>query len=449
MSQQRPAPNPILTVLLWGAFFFLGYQLFFANRGTTNDSRTAEQVKESIVKLNADFNDADLAKEVQIYQAKLEAEKQAGRLDDKAIKDRMFEVQIIKLETVYGNALRNNDQGKLNTAYQNDFRNLHDEYANTAYWKREIPVAPIEGKVAGTSVTPEALYDLVVADLSQMNRDAKVLGYIPGYKMMDALVRFTGANPSFSYWFAALLLALLVRLAVFPLAQKQYMWGRKMSQLAPYIKEIQEKFKDKKTGKVTDQQAMTMETMEVYKRYGFNPFSGCLPMLVQLPLFLIIYNCMLLYRFEFTKGYFLWIQPGAGTFLGMPLAPNLGERDYLIIIVYGISMIATTLLTPVSDPANAKQQRLIGMSVALIFSVMMFFWPLPSAFVVYWTFTNILATAQSLYVYRMPVPPLEPVQSMVGGAIPTTSRNMNGKTNVDPGFFGKTGKGSAKKKKKR
>jgi YidC/Oxa1 family membrane protein insertase len=266
---------------------------------------------------------------------------------------------------------------------------------------------------------------------------------------MEFLVGLTGNTPGFSYWFAALMLAILVRLAVFPLAQKQYMWGRRMSQLAPYIKEIQEKFKDKKTGKVTDQQAMTLETMDLYKRYGFNPFAGCLPALIQLPLFLIIYQCMLLYRFEFTKGFFLWIQPGSGSFLGMPLAPNLGERDYLIIIVYGISMVVTTLLTPVSDPTNVRQQRMIGISIALIFSVMMFFWPLPSAFVVYWVFTNILATAQSLYVYRMPVAPLEPVQTTAGGAIPTTSRDLNGKTNVDPGFFGKTGKGNSKKKKKR
>jgi membrane protein insertase Oxa1/YidC/SpoIIIJ len=69
--------------------------------------------------------------------------------------------------------------------------------------------------------------------------------------------------------------------------------------------------------------------------------------------------------------------------------------------------------------------------------------------VVYWVFTNILGTAQSLYVYRMPVAPLEPVQTTAGGAIPTTSRDLNGKTSVDPGFFGKTGKGNSKKKKKR
>ncbi len=453
MSQQRPAPNPILTVLLWGAFFFLGWQILQGggcggNKGA-NDTRTMEKVYERIVELNKDGNDSALANEIAIYDRKLTAEKDAGRLTDKDLEEKRFDVGIINVQTMYANALRNKDQGKLNNAYNNVFRAMHEQYGKTAFWQRSIPVAPIEGKIAGVSVTPDALYGLVVEDLSAMNKTAKVLGYIPGYQMMEFLVGLTGNSPSFSYWFAALMLAFLVRLAVFPLAQKQYMWGRRMSQLSPYIKEIQEKFKDKKTGKVSDQQAMTMETMDLYKRYGFNPFAGCLPALIQLPLFIIIYNCMLLYRFEFTKGYFLWIHPGATTFLGMPLAPNLGERDYLIIIVYGISMIVTTLLTPVSDPTNVRQQRIIGISIALLFSVMMFFWPLPSAFVVYWVFTNILATAQSLYVYRMPIAPLEPVQTTTGGVIPTTSRDMNGKTSVDPGFFGKTGKGNSKKKKKR
>lgn len=450
MKQQRPAPNPILTVLLWGAFFFLGYQLFFANKGPSNDPRTFEKVYESIAELNAQGNDAAMLPEIQIYLKKLQAEKDAGRLTDQQFEEKAFEVEIVKIETMYASALKTNNQGKLTNAFQQSFQNLRNRYEKTAMWQREVAVAPVEGKIEGSTVTAEKLYPLMVADLSELNKTAKVLGYIPGYHMMEWLVNLTGANPQFSYWFAALMLAFLVRLAVFPLAQKQYLWGRRMSQLSPYIKEIQEKYKDKKTGQITDQQAMTTETMALYKKYGFNPFAGCLPLLIQLPLFLIIYQCMLLYKFEFTKGFFLWVQPNAGYFLGIPLAPNLGEKDYILIVIYGITMIVTTLLTPVSDPANIKQQRLIGLGMAVMISVFMFIWPLPSAFVVYWIFTNVLATAQSLYVYRMPVEPLTPVQTTAGGAIPTTGRDVNGRaTDVDPGFFGKTGKSSSKKKKKR
>jgi YidC/Oxa1 family membrane protein insertase len=143
----------------------------------------------------------------------------------------------------------------------------------------------------------------------------------------------------------------------------------------------------------------------------------------------------------------MWITPGAGKFLGIPLATSLGEKDYILIVLYGISMVVTTLLTPVSDPTNMRQQRLMGVGMSVMMSVFMFFYPLPSAFTLYWLFTNILATAQSLYVYRLPIEPLTAVQTSAGGAIPATGRDVNGKTGeIAPGFFGKTGKGGGKRK---
>ena len=451
MSQQRPAPNPIVTVLLWAAIFFLGWQLFTGSCGQQqkSDTRTSEQVYQGILDKNKSRDGATIEAEVRLYSTKLNADQEGGRIDAKAVEEKLWDAELIKDHTLLAYGMERGDRGAVERAFQS--LNGHEgKYKSTPAWQKEVAVAPYGERLPQTSVSATALHTLLIDELAVQNKSAKVVGYISGYHMMDWLVKLTGASPAFSYWFAALLLAIIVRLAVFPLAQKQYIWGRRMSQLAPYIKEIQEKFKDKKTGKVVDQQAMTMETMEVYKRYGFNPLAGCWPMLIQIPLFLIIYQCMLLYRFEFTKGYFLWIHPGSGSFLGVPLAPNLGEKDYIIILIYGVSMIVTTLLTPVSDPSNIRQQRMIGISIAAFFSIIMFFYPLPSAFIVYWVFTNILATAQSLYVYRMPVAPLEPVQTSAGGAIPTTGRDAsNGKATVDPGFFGKTGKASAKRKKKK
>ena len=199
--------------------------------------------------------------------------------------------------------------------------------------------------------------------------------------------------------------------------------------------------------------------MGLYKQYGMNPVQGCLPMFIQLPFFLMVYQCMLHYKFEFTKGYFLWIHPGSDRFLGIPLASNLGEKDYILIVFYACSMVITTLMTPVSDPANYKQQKLMGVGISLLFSVFMFFYSLPSAFILYWIFTNIFSTAQSFMVNRMEIPELTKVSTVTGGSIPTTfgkpkgdshDESTNGK--VDPGFFGKTGTpkaNKAKKKKKR
>jgi YidC/Oxa1 family membrane protein insertase len=135
---------------------------------------------------------------------------------------------------------------------------------------------------------------------------------------------------------------------------------------------------------------------------------------------------MLQYRFEFQKGTFLWISPGASQATGGWVAPNLGERDYILIVVYAISMVVTSLLTPVSDPSNARQQRILGISVAVIFSVSMFFYPLPSAFVLYWVFTNLFATAQMLRAYRMPLPALVKVNAPGGGVYPVQPARTNG-----------------------
>jgi YidC/Oxa1 family membrane protein insertase len=85
-------------------------------------------------------------------------------------------------------------------------------------------------------------------------------------------------------------------------------------------------------------------------------------------------------------------------------------------------MITTTLLTPVQDPSNAKQQRMMGLSMSVMFAIMMFFWPIPSAFVLYWIFTNILATSQSLRAYKLPLPPLVKVNAPGGGVYPTNGK---------------------------
>ena len=166
--------------------------------------------------------------------------------------------------------------------------------------------------------------------------------------------------------------------------------------------------------------ALNFKVMELYKEYGINPMAGCGPALLQMPLFLAIYQCMLYYKFEFQKGTFLWINPSTSAATNGFVAPNLGERDYILLVLYGASMIATTLLTPVSDPSNAKQQRLMGVGIAIFFTFLMFtgVFPVPAAFVLYWIFTNVMATAQSLRAYRLPLPPLEKKVTKPGGVYP-------------------------------
>jgi YidC/Oxa1 family membrane protein insertase len=187
-----------------------------------------------------------------------------------------------------------------------------------------------------------------------------------------------------------------------------------MSQLAPLLREIKEKNKE--------QAVQQKKSMELYREYGLNPLAGCWPALVQMPLFLVVYQCMLHYRFEFQKGTFLWMNEQVSRSTHGFTAANLGQKDTILIIVYAVTLLISTLLTPVNDPTQVKQQRTIGIGVALLFPVFMISgtYPVPAAFVLYWTFTNILATGQSLRAYYMlPAPPLVKVNTAVGGVFPT------------------------------
>jgi YidC/Oxa1 family membrane protein insertase len=148
---------------------------------------------------------------------------------------------------------------------------------------------------------------------------------------------------------------------------------------------------------------------------------------------------MIQYRFEFQKGTFLWISPAGHSALPNLIAPNLGEKDLILLTLYGISMIATSFLMPVADPSNARQQRIIGVSMSALFAVMMFFYPsLPSAFVLYWTATNILATIQSILVYRSPMQQLVKVNTKAGGVYPTDPRVLGNGNGKPKGPFGPT-----------
>lgn len=295
------------------------------------------------------------------------------------------------------------------------FNTLQDyerhQASNPAWTQDEVKVENRKGQV--TYWTGQKLYAQVSKELSYQNRTTLVYGFLPGWQIFDFLVGMTGKVPGFSYWFCTLFLAVLVRGLVWPLTQKQIKYGRQMQQLLPRIKEI-------KAAYPKDSATQQKETMAVYKEYGINPMMGCIPLVIQTPFFIAIYDCMLRYRFEFQHGTFLWVNPVTSAATHGFIAPNLGQQDTILLILYTLTMLSSQLLMPVSDPTNAKSQRIMGvvMSIAIPGTMLLGFYVLPSAFVLYWTFTNIIATIQALLAYRQPVPPLERVLTADGGLIP-------------------------------
>ncbi len=429
-----------MSTLLFAAVIFLGFQLFFGSQPP--DVRPADKILEQLRTLNREIKDVSIAAELPRYESKINQEKLSQQEKDRKI----LEAVTLVTDTEWKAAKQRNDINRMTTAYMT-IQARHKAFHEKPVWSESFPVAK-HPDFPAEKISPKESYERIVRDLGEMNKTDKIVGLVPGYVVIDTLVAATGRQPGFSYAFAALLLAIVVRSLVWPFAQRQLMWSRQMSQLSPMLKELQEKYK-------SEPGQYQAKSMELYKTYGINPAAGCLPMLIQLPLFLLVYQCMVHYRFEFRNGTFLWINPSFAQGTHGWTAPNLGEMDYPLLVLYGISMVVTSMLTPVSDPTNAKQQRLLGIGVAVFVTIMMFFWPLPSAFVLYWIFTNIFSTIQSLRAYRMPLPPLVKQNAPGGGVFPQAPPNNGKPFNGAPGngMFKNTGtpkvqKPKPKKKKK-
>jgi YidC/Oxa1 family membrane protein insertase len=485
---QKPAPRGnFMQTLLIVMTLWLGYSLITGGMNKPTDTRTPEQFMSAlrtqtaeieklarethkpIARVIADFEAAGRPLEVRAqvpslsdeqvleqlriahrllldqsagqllgyYQSKVSALEKSGKITAADAQRRRLQATILVADTQFQAGKQRRDRHRIYNAYLTlhaEHRALHTD----PMWQEQVDLPPTLSTPA-TRVTAEQLFQEIVSDLSARNRAEMVWGFFPGYGMIDFLVKLTGAIPGFSYAFAALLLAICVRAVVWPLYQRQLMFSRQMMQLQPLVKELRDRY----TG-----QELNMKVMELYREYGINPAAGCLPAMLQVPLFLLVYQCMVMYQFQFTKGTFLWINPTMSASSNGFIAPNLGERDYVMLIIYGISMVVTTLLTPISDPANARQQRLIGLATALFFTVLMFFWPLPSAFVLYWLFTNILTMFQSIRGYRMPVPPLVKVNAPGGGVFPSSplgDRNGHADGNGHKGLFQSTGQPKTQK----
>ncbi len=172
-------------------------------------------------------------------------------------------------------------------------------------------------------------------------------------------------------------LTILIKLAFFPLSAASYRSMAKMKLVTPKMTSIRERYK-------SEPKKMNQAMMELYKTEKINPLGGCLPILIQIPVFLSLYS-VLLASVEFRNASWLgWIHDLA--------AP---DPFYILPIVMAISMFIQTKLNPTPpDPMQAK----VMMFMPLIFSVIFFFFP--SGLVLYWVTNNILSIGQQWVITR-------------------------------------------------
>ncbi|MBA1437986.1 MAG: membrane protein insertase YidC [Epsilonproteobacteria bacterium] len=181
----------------------------------------------------------------------------------------------------------------------------------------------------------------------------------------------------FGNWgWAIIALTAIVRAVLYPLTYKGMMGMQKMKELAPRIKELREKYK-------SDPQRLNAATMELYKKHGANPLGGCLPMLLQIPVFFAIYR-VLLNAVELQGApWMLWIN-------------DLSRMDpyYILPILMGASMFFQQRMTPnnFTDPMQEKVFKYLP----VIFTF--FFVTFPSGLVLYWFVNNLFSIAQQFIV---------------------------------------------------
>ena len=180
-----------------------------------------------------------------------------------------------------------------------------------------------------------------------------------------------------SYGFAIILLTIIIKIILYPLTVKQVKSMKKMQELSPKMKKIQEKYKD-------NPQLMQQKMMALYKDTGVNPLAGCLPMLIQMPILMGMYYALYNFHFDEGKDVFFWL-------------PSLSTPDPLYILP--VLSAFTTFLMQKQTTAEVNQQM----------KIMMIFMPLfigfislnfPSGLVLYWVTMNIVQIVQQWWMYR-------------------------------------------------
>jgi len=227
-----------------------------------------------------------------------------------------------------------------------------------------------------------------IAQMSKLPEDAQEAIHLAYWSWFEFLCRPMLAllnwlkSFSGSYGLAIILLTILVKLVLWPLIHKGNKSMRKMTKIQPMLKDLKEKYKD-------NPQLFNQKMMELYRQEKVNPLGGCLPMLLQFPVFIALYSTLEA-AVELRNVPFLWAkdlsQPDAigPEIWGFSLHP-------LILISTGLMVLQMKLTPQAGDPL----QRKLMMFMPLI--MLIFFYNFPSGLALYWTVNNILSILQMKY----------------------------------------------------
>ncbi|CBX21878.1 unnamed protein product [Neisseria lactamica Y92-1009] len=213
-----------------------------------------------------------------------------------------------------------------------------------------------------------------IADKLQLAKDyGKVHWFAsPLFWLLNQLHNIIG-----NWGWAIIVLTIIVKAVLYPLTNASYRSMAKMRAAAPKLQAIKEKYGD---DRMAQQQAM----MQLYKDEKINPLGGCLPMLLQIPVFIGLYWAL-----------FASVELRQAPWLGWITDLSRSDPYYILPIIMAATMFAQTYLNPPpTDPMQAKMMKIMP----LVFSVMFFFFP--AGLVLYWVVNNLLTIAQQWHINR-------------------------------------------------
>ena len=181
-----------------------------------------------------------------------------------------------------------------------------------------------------------------------------------------------------NYGVAIIIITVILKILFFPLTHKSYKSMKEMSKLQPKMTALREKYKN-------DKDAMNKAVMELYRDHKVNPLGGCLPMIVQIPVFFALYKA-LMFSIELRHAPFIfWIT-------------DLSDKDpyYVTPVIMGVTMFIQQKMTP-SNMDEMQQKIMLGLPVIFTFMFLSF----PSGLVLYWLINNILTIGQQMYINKL------------------------------------------------
>jgi len=197
-------------------------------------------------------------------------------------------------------------------------------------------------------------------------------------QLMDLIYLYTK-----SYGISIIVITVIIKLILLPFSFQQFRSMKKLQEIAPIQKKLQEKYKN-------DKEKLNQALMKLYQENKINPMAGCLPLLIQFPFIIALFR--LLQEFNFGQAGFLWIAD-----LGKP------DSTYILPILAGLTTYLSSKIATPATTENANNTMNIFMSIFIAWMAVNF----ASGLALYWVVSNIIQILQQLIIMRSPTPAKE------------------------------------------